>query len=80
MTNAITNTRVAVSAQRILHEIAVSERHLQQSGLLTSHVKDGIAVARAVARRTLNDCATHFATLAPANDGAFNPTPEPELA
>jgi len=48
MTNAVAITRVAVSAQRNLHEIARMERFLRQRGELDATAVGGIRAYRAV--------------------------------
>lgn len=71
---------IALGAQRRLHAIAWSETRLQLAGQLTAEAASGIAAYRAIERCNLDGCAARFASLAPANDGAFTPEPEPELA
>ena len=76
MTNAVAISRVAVSAQRNLHEIAVLERFLFQRGELDATAAGGIRAYRTVELGRLDVCAEHYAALQPANDMAFQPTPE----
>jgi hypothetical protein len=71
---------VALGAQRRLHAIAWSETRLQLAGQLTVEAAAGIAAYRAIERCKLDGCAAHFASLASANEGAYTPEPEPELA
>ncbi|KPU96649.1 hypothetical protein APR50_32560 [Variovorax paradoxus] len=71
---------IALGAQRRLHDLAWTETCLRQAGQLTVEVARGIADYRAADRCRLDGCAVHFASFAPANDGAFVPEPTPELA
>ncbi len=71
---------VALGAQRRLHAIAWSETRMREAGQLNAEAAAGIAAYRAVERCSLDGCAAYFASLVPANDGAFTPAPEPELA
>lgn len=76
MTNAVAITRVAVSAQRNLHEITRMERFLRQRGELDATALGGIRAYRAVELARLDVCAEHFTALQPANDLAFEQNPE----
>lgn len=74
MTTALAIAQVAASAQRNLHQIAVYERSLHQRGALVAAA--ALGPYRAVERASLDVCAEHFAALQPANDLAFEQSPE----
>lgn len=74
MTTALAIAQVAASAQRNLHQIAVYERTLRQRGALVAAA--ALGPYRAVERARLDVCAEHFAALQPANDLAFEQSPE----
>ncbi|SEF28471.1 hypothetical protein ABL840_26840 [Variovorax sp. NFACC27] len=74
MTTAFTIAQVAVSAQRNLHQIAVYERSLHQRAAPAAAA--ALRPYRAVERARLDACAEHFAALQPANDLAFEQSPE----
>ncbi|MNL07003.1 hypothetical protein D3C87_1276610 [compost metagenome] len=71
---------IALGAQRRLHVLSCTERQLHGRGHLSAAAARYIGAYRAVERSSLDVCTEHFANLTPANDGAFTPTPEPELA
>jgi len=66
---------MAVDAQREL----VTTNNIARAPLPADR-RRGLAQYAEVQRARLAVCAEHFAALAPANDGAFTPSPEPELA
>ena len=76
MIDAVAISRVAVSAQRNLHEIAVMERFLHQRGELDATAASGIRAHRTVELGRLEVCAEHYVGLQPANDLVFQQTPE----
>ncbi|NVM91104.1 hypothetical protein FHT32_004768 [Variovorax sp. SG517] len=76
MTSALTIVQVAVSAQRNLQALATHERFLRQRGELTPTAIGGIRAYSAVENARLDVCAEHFAALQPANDLAFEQSPE----
>lgn len=63
---------VAADAQGALFILNVAARNMGET--------PPIVALRDVQRSRLMVCAEHFAAAAPANDAAFVPTPEPELA
>ncbi|WPG35327.1 hypothetical protein [Variovorax sp. EBFNA2] len=80
MTSIAHVASIALGAQRRLHVLSCAERQLRGQGQLSTAAAHGISAYRAVERSSLDVCAENLANLAPANDGAFTPTPEPELA